>query len=159
MPVVHKQLLQMFANFLVYIPLRINLWSDLTVVLLCKLCGMYLCDVPDVFMCTLFANWIIPELDKPVYDVCSFTVERIETTSWLLSSILVTLSLISTECTLTQWTIALVVMSVYALLIAIISVTITIIDGIFVCYNYGIRLYIKERKSELCVMHQLFSQT
>ena len=65
-----------------------------------------------------------------------------------LSLILVTLSLIPTECILPQWIIALVVMSAYALLIAIVSISITFVDGFFVCYSNGIRSYIQKKKGE-----------
>ena len=65
-----------------------------------------------------------------------------------LSLVLVTLSLIPTECILPQWIIALVVLSVYALLIAVTSISITFVDGFIVCYSYGIKSYIKKKKGE-----------
>ena len=65
-----------------------------------------------------------------------------------LSLILVTLFLIPTECILPQWITALVVMSVYALLIAVVAALITFVDGFIVCYSYSIKSYIQKKKGE-----------
>ena len=91
-------------------------------------------------LCMMFAYTLMPTYCREYYQT--------ETTSLQLSLILVTLSLIPTECILPQWMIPLVVMSTYALLIAIVSISITFFDGFFVCYSYGIKSYIKKKKGE-----------
>ena len=64
--------------------------------------------------------------------------------------------LVSTECRLPPWAIALIVVSILALVAALIAVTVTIIDGVIVCCSYNVHKYIHERTSELCYQIHFF---